>query len=353
MGKQEYVRVTRHPIEHRVWHWIFFVTMGMLVLTGIDMYLTYSLFGYSISGGFSLARSWHMVFALLAAFWAYPIFLYIYSVTGDLKELIPYVSDISFFKDMTRNFLGLSTYYPEHSTYDVRADRYYKKYNPGQKLVYWGILFFLLLQGITGFAMFWPDQFGLVSSILGGIVSVRALHLALTYAVLGLVTMHIYMAVIPRNWQSLKSMFLGTASEHVHGLSWSYEGIPARVEAFQPTEIEAPKMEMGEEPGRQRIIPHIRSLDQAIKVEQDVQSAYHAVIEESISYWWAIEEDVVDSYTNLINETDSEKVRSTLAKIIEDSRNHIEALESMRESFRKMLADEQRHAKMLQALSKE
>jgi len=58
-------------------------------------------------------------------------------------------------------------------------------------------------------------------------------------------------------------------------------------------------------------------------------------------------------YTNLVNKTDREEVRSTLSRIIEDSRNHIEALESMRESFRKMLADEQRHAKMLRALSRE
>lgn len=353
MDKEELVRVVRHPIEHRMWHWVFFVTIVALVLTGADMYLTYSMFGYSISGGFGLARSWHMLFALLAAFWAYPIFLYIYGVTGELKELIPSSSDIAFFGDMTRNFLGFSSYYPEHSTYDVRGEKYYRKYNPGQKLVYWGILLLLLLQGVTGFTMFWPDKFGLVESILGGIVNVRALHLALMYAILGLVTMHIYMAIIPQNWQSLKSMFIGRALEHVHGPALGFVSLPTTVERFVPTKVEVPQVEMPEEPARLRIIPHIESLDQAIKVEEDVQSAYHAVIEENISYWWALEEDVIDSYTKLINKTDSEKVRSALSRIIEDSRNHIEVLESMRESFRKMLADERRHAKMLQGVSQE
>jgi Ni/Fe-hydrogenase 1 B-type cytochrome subunit len=353
MGREEIVTVTRHPIEHRIWHWVFFVTMGLLVLTGSDMYLTYSMFGYSIYGGFGLARSWHIMFALLAAFWAYPIFLYIYGVTGELKELMPSTSDIAFFVDMTRNFLGLSTYYPEHSTYDVRGKRYYKKYNPGQKLVYGGILVFLLLQGITGLAMFWSDKFSFVISILGGIVNVRALHLGLMYAILGLVAMHIYMAVIPPNWGSLKSMFIGRASERVHGSPWAYESVPSRAETYEPTKSGLGQVEVHEEPGRLRIIPHIESLDQAIKVETDVQSAYHAVIEDNISYWWAVEEDVIDSYTSLINKTENEKVRSTLSRIIEDSRNHVEALESMRESFRKMLADEQRHAKMLKAISQE
>jgi DNA-binding Lrp family transcriptional regulator len=99
-----------------------------------------------------------------------------------------------------------------------------------------------------------------------------------------------------------------------------------------------------------RIIPNIESLDQAVKVVRDVESGYHSLVDENISYWWAVEEDIIDSYTRLINRTDDGKVRSTLSEIIPDLRSHIEVLESMRESFKKMLADVQRHGKMLQAL---
>jgi DNA-binding Lrp family transcriptional regulator len=99
-----------------------------------------------------------------------------------------------------------------------------------------------------------------------------------------------------------------------------------------------------------RIIPNIESLDQAVKVVRDVESGYHSLVDENISYWWAVEEDIIESYTRLINRTDDGKVRSTLSEIIPDLRSHIEVLESMRESFKKMLADVQRHGKMLQAL---
>ncbi len=208
---EEPVTVVRHTIEHRIWHWVFFATMGLLVLTGVEIY-----FGITIFGGLSLARAWHVIFALLVAFWAYPIFLYFYWVTGELKELVPVTGDIAFFGQMTKNFLGLSPYYPEHSTYDIKAGKYYKKYNPGQKAVYAGILLFLFLQGVSGFAMFWPDIFGFVTAALGGMANVRALHLVLMYAILGLVVMHIYMAVIPQNREALKSMFTGKASERVH-----------------------------------------------------------------------------------------------------------------------------------------
>jgi hypothetical protein len=100
----------------------------------------------------------------------------------------------------------------------------------------------------------------------------------------------------------------------------------------------------------QRILPDIESLDQAVKIVREAEAAYHRTIEENISYWWAAEEDIIDSYTKLINKTEDEKVKSTLSDIISDLRNHTEVLGSMRESFKKMLADVQRHGKMLQAL---
>jgi bacterioferritin (cytochrome b1) len=107
------------------------------------------------------------------------------------------------------------------------------------------------------------------------------------------------------------------------------------------------------EPLKERIIHGIGNLSQAVKVESDVFSGYQRIVEENISYWLAAEEDMVDSYKRMLQQTSDEKTKSTLAEIIEDSRKHIEALESIRESFRKILADAQRHVGMLQELSQE
>jgi bacterioferritin (cytochrome b1) len=104
------------------------------------------------------------------------------------------------------------------------------------------------------------------------------------------------------------------------------------------------------EPLRERIITAIESLEQAVKVERDVVSAYQAVIEENLSYWLAVEEDIVDSYTKLMNKADNPKIRSTLAEIVQDKNGHIEALGSIRQSFRKILADDKRHTQLLEAL---
>ena len=107
------------------------------------------------------------------------------------------------------------------------------------------------------------------------------------------------------------------------------------------------------EPLHERIISSIESLEEAIKVEKDVLSGYQRVIEENISYWEAVEEDLVDSYSKMIDRTENEKVKATLNQIVQDSKNHIEALGSIRQSFRKVLSDEQRHAQLLQGISKE
>lgn len=103
--------------------------------------------------------------------------------------------------------------------------------------------------------------------------------------------------------------------------------------------------------GRERIIKDVETFDQAVKAEKDVESGYHGVIEENISYWLAVEEDIVDSYTKLAKNSKNRKIKTTLKKIIEDSKNHIRILTSIRKSFNKIMADEQRHAALLQELA--
>jgi rubrerythrin len=107
------------------------------------------------------------------------------------------------------------------------------------------------------------------------------------------------------------------------------------------------------EPFHERIVPVIENIDEAIKVETDVFSGYQRVIEENVSYWMAVEEDIVDSYTKMADRSENVKQRTTFNKLAEDSKEQIEVLRSIRESFRKIAAEEIRHGQMLQELAKE
>jgi len=107
------------------------------------------------------------------------------------------------------------------------------------------------------------------------------------------------------------------------------------------------------ESGREPIVRDIQTVDQAIKAEKDVESGYRGVIEENVDYWLAVEEDIVASYTKLAKQTENKKIKTTLAKIIEDSRNHLRILTSIRKSFTKIMNDEHRHAQLLESLGEE
>lgn len=105
--------------------------------------------------------------------------------------------------------------------------------------------------------------------------------------------------------------------------------------------------------GRERVIKDIETVEQAVKAEKDVESGYHGVIDENIAYWLAVEEDIIESYTKLMKQTSNRKIKTTLAKIIDDSKNHVRMLTSIKKAFAKIMVDEQRHARQLEGLTDE
>ena len=104
---------------------------------------------------------------------------------------------------------------------------------------------------------------------------------------------------------------------------------------------------------RPRVIKQIETFDDAVKAERDVESGYDRVIDEHITFWIAVEEDIVDSYSKLIAKTENPKIRSILSYIVADSRRHAEILRSVAETFRKIMLDEEKHARLIQQLAEE
>lgn len=100
-------------------------------------------------------------------------------------------------------------------------------------------------------------------------------------------------------------------------------------------------------PKTNRIIKDIENLDQAIKAEQNVESGYHATIDEYLFYWMAVEEDVVESYTKLVQTIQNSEVKGTLEQLIEDSKKHRRTLEHVSVMLNEIMRDEERHARML------
>jgi len=109
---------------------------------------------------------------------------------------------------------------------------------------------------------------------------------------------------------------------------------------------------MVENMSRSRIIKSIENFEDAAKVEKSVEAGYHGVIDEHISYWIAVEEDVADSYSKLMERTDNPKVKAVLEKIVNDSRRHAEMLRAVSDTIEKIMKDEEEHAKLIEELAK-
>jgi len=99
-----------------------------------------------------------------------------------------------------------------------------------------------------------------------------------------------------------------------------------------------------------RVIRDIQTLDQAIKVEQDVESGYYSVIHENVSYWIAVEEDVIESYSKLMETSPGTELMKTLTEIVEDSKKHRGMLSHISSTLDLIVADERKHEKMLAEL---
>jgi rubrerythrin len=84
-----------------------------------------------------------------------------------------------------------------------------------------------------------------------------------------------------------------------------------------------------------------------------VESGYHGGIDEHVSYWIAVEEDVADSYSKIAERTDNAKVKTVLAKIVSDSRRHAQMLKDVLGTFEKITKDEEEHARLLGELARE
>ena len=104
------------------------------------------------------------------------------------------------------------------------------------------------------------------------------------------------------------------------------------------------------EPFHERIVPEIETIDQAMKVEKDVLAGYQRIVDENIANWIAVEEDIIDSYSKMSGQSGNVNMRATLNNLVEDSKEQIEVLRSIRENFRKIAADELRHGKILEEL---
>lgn len=184
----------RHSIWIRIFHWSNMISITLLVLTGFYIHAPLS---FRLFTNMESARLLHFCMAYLLCFGVIGR-VYYGAVTGDGKNVIFDIkTDLGKFPSMIKYYLFMTDSHP-----------YYGKYNPGQKMMYTGLLFMAILQAITGFIMYKPNMFMWLGGFLGGYIAVRIIHYIITWVFVLAVFAHIYLD-ITEGIPVLLSMFTG------------------------------------------------------------------------------------------------------------------------------------------------
>jgi thiosulfate reductase cytochrome b subunit len=200
-------RVRLHTLPIRVWHWTNAFLILVLILTGIQLRIP----GLTLFGTYGNSVWLHKYAGFFAA--GSSLFWFIYAVgSGALwRHYLPRPSDL---KGMAKQaaFYGYHVFRGEENPFKPSPD---KKFNPMQKLAYFGMMLFVTpVIVVTG--VFFSDILYFLSYIeaIGGLRVLDAIHVAAAYAFLLYLLVHLYMGTLGRTiFAHTKAMIVGYEEE--------------------------------------------------------------------------------------------------------------------------------------------
>lgn len=192
--------VLRHPLGVRIFHWWNMLAITMLILSGFYIHapLDFRLFSkMDTARAIHFVCMWALIFGAIGRVW-YALY------TKDYKNVWFKLRDIKDFPSLIKYYLFIKNTHPD-----------YGKYNPGQKLMYSGLLFLVLIQVITGFILYYPTALSSWAYALGGPLVVRLIHYCVTWIFVLCIMVHVYLDVA-EGLPILFSMFTGKIPEDFH-----------------------------------------------------------------------------------------------------------------------------------------
>ena len=192
-----------HSATLRVLHWVWVYAIGCMVFSGWQIYnaspsLPFTFPRWTGLGGWlGGALAWHF-----SAMWLLVLDGLVYLVYGFISGHFRRDLKIPTPRAVVRDLWSALTFRLGHQV---------GRYNAVQRLLYLGVIGALVLQVVTGFAIWKPVQLGALVGIVGGYPVARNIHLATMFVIVAFVIVHVVLvAVYPR---TLVSMIVGTRAE--------------------------------------------------------------------------------------------------------------------------------------------
>jgi thiosulfate reductase cytochrome b subunit len=189
-----------HPVWVRVTHWINVLAMGVMILSGWEIYNASPLFGFTypksitLGGWLAGALLWHF-----AAMWLLAVNGLIYVVlglaTGRFRRKLFPIRPGDVIADAGAALRGKLA----HDDLSV--------YNAVQKLLYLGVILAGIVIVLSGLAIWKPVQLQELTAVFGGYDAARYVHFFAMASIVGFIVIHVIMAfLVPK---SLRAMITG------------------------------------------------------------------------------------------------------------------------------------------------
>lgn len=191
-----------HPVTAVVLHWLHLVSIFVLIYTG---FFIHNPFG---PGTMDFMRGAHFTFmyiliivAIVRVLWA---FLGEGSAASGERKPIKDYRHFGYQRENRGQFGETLKYY----LFLRRTHPHGAKYNPLQKITYMLWLLLIILQAITGFALY-PATAGAFEGLvyaIGGVMVMRSIHFIIMWLFIVTTAVHVYLSTAEAPWQ-LQLMF--------------------------------------------------------------------------------------------------------------------------------------------------
>jgi len=192
-----------HSATIRFLHWVWVYAIGCMVFSGWQIYsaspsLPFIFPRWSGLGGWlGGALAWHF-----SAMWLLAVDGMAYVAYGFLSGHFRRDFGIPTARAVARDMRSALTF---------RLGHRIGHYNAVQRLLYLGVIGALVLQVVTGLAIWKPVQLGALVGLFGGYPIARNIHLATMFLIVSFIIVHLVLvAIFPR---TLVSMIVGISAE--------------------------------------------------------------------------------------------------------------------------------------------
>lgn len=196
-------RRAAHPWPVRMMHWIGAYAMACMIFSGWEIYNASPSLPFlfprwtGLGGWLGGALAWH-----LSAMWL---------LFGDGLAYVIYGFASGHFRRDLRPPRLWALAQDVAAALRFRLKHRSGHYNAVQRLLYAGVLLAIILQVLTGLAIWKPVQFGWIAGLFGGYPVARGLHLAIMLGIVAFVLVHVLLVAIHPS--TLKSMVVSLPAE--------------------------------------------------------------------------------------------------------------------------------------------